>query len=138
MATLVGSKVVWGSGIEATSGVITASKLYIQGAEYSERANKAEINDTNGETVGVVYHGTNASLQITCIPFDASSEATAAGNFNLPSIGTKVTITATNIEGAGGSEFAGTSWIFEGGTKRIRNDGVAELTLNLVKYPNIS
>lgn len=138
MATLVGMKIVFGSGINATAGIITASKLYVQNAEYNLRSGKSEITDENGEVRGVVYHGESSGLQVTCVPFDSSSESTAASNFNLPAIGTKVTITADGIEGAGGNEFAGTNWIFEGGTKRIRNDGVAEMTVTLTKYPNVS
>lgn len=138
MATLQGSKVVWGSGIAATVGIVTASKLYPQSAEYSVGGGDFKVADSAGETVARYFYDEEATLNLTLIPFDASAVTGAAANFDLPARGALVTITAsTSYESAGAPEFAG-NWMFISGSKRLRNDGVAELTVNLARNPGIT
>lgn len=138
MATLQGAKVVWGSGIAATAGIVTASKLYPQSAEYGIGGGEFKVADSGGETVARYFYDDEATLNLTLIPFDASTVVNAATNFDLPARGTKCTITAsTSYEAAGTPEFAG-DWMFLSGSKRLRNDGVAELTVNLVRNPGIT
>lgn len=139
MATLQGYKIVWGSGIAMTAGIVTASKLYPQNADLEVSGDDVPLRDDQGETKARYFYNGVKRLSVTMIPFDASTQTTAATNFDLPARGTKCTVTApTSIQAVGATTAYAGDYIFVSGSLRTRNDGIAEISAVLEKNDGLT
>ena len=129
MSVLQGVSVIWGcSTSDLTGYTAEAGEVTITGEDWSEEAEgPVELKDKSGITRSAYWYDFKKKLSLTCYPSGSSADAT-----NLPSVGEKVTVTASTDSNIAGD------WICTGVSKSRKLDGVSEFKLELMQYEGIT
>jgi L-asparaginase/Glu-tRNA(Gln) amidotransferase subunit D len=136
--TIKGVGVFWGIGSSfamAGTGIPTTGTptLRPQSIDFGVEAERVDIADYKGETVGSVFFNQKQTLSIEVIP-TAGTIANAKGASILPEPGALVTITDTVDTELSEAASQSGKYIFIRGSKRRSNKDVVRLTFELEQY----
>lgn len=108
---LKGKAAKWGVGALTFSGVVISSTTgKIQSMDFTKDSEMAALDDESGETIGESFFNHKHVINISVIPIDATTIATARTNLDamLPDAGTTITLsdpTSTVTDGTNSGKY---------------------------------
>lgn len=140
--TLTGQAFVWGvANLTFTGVAISSATGRIQNYDFAREADVEELRDEDGETVGRAFFNHRKTINVTVVPSNSATVATAVTNMlaMLPAIGSQITAvdadgTDTLIEKIAAS--GNTTAIYQVMSARLNrtNRGMATIDLSLEAF----
>jgi hypothetical protein len=119
-------------GVNSTTAYVVSGTLRTQSRDHNLKAEKEQVRDGDGTTVGIVYYDPSEEATFEFIPTSSGVSGTLNPSNSLSAIGSMGTVTDSVY-----TAIAGTNWIVDDVSTKGSNTSALRVTLKLIRFASV-